>query len=608
MQQTILDGRYELERLIGEGGMARVYAGRDLRLNRRVAIKIPHSHYLTDPDFLSRFRHEAQAAAMLTHPNIVDVYDVGQDGDVHYLVMEYVEGTNLKAIIAHEAPLPIARAVDLAAQVARGLHAAHRAGLIHRDIKPQNIIVTPDGQAHISDFGVAKSPLSTALTETGVAFGTVDYLSPEQAQGRPATPLSDVYALGVVLYEMLTGRLPFTGDSALAVAMKHVTEPPVPPRQLVPAIPPGLEALVLRALAKDPAQRPASALEFAEALRAYDQAAKQETLVAPGLAARPADPPPRAPHAGLGRPAASPASGTTGRVPIPPPRSAATRAPSQDGIGCGVFLVGLLVLAGVLGLIFVIGTGALGQLFAGWGGGGSNGGGVIVTPSPTPETGTPTPTPQVTVVVPDLSNYSGEAADQLLRQVSLQPVRREAHNAEIAIGLVIGQDVPAGSLLPPGSPVTYTVSLGPQLIELPNVTRIPGVIARDRLTAQGLRVEVREEPSREVDAGFVISQSPNAGLSVPMGSTVTIVVSRGDVVRFPDVIGLQRDQAEQILRTTPGLTLIFVDEQGPDRLPGYERYADNEVVSAQIENGPGILNGEYIPRGSNIILGVKRPG
>ncbi|MGB9633149.1 MAG: protein kinase domain-containing protein, partial [Chloroflexaceae bacterium] len=259
MQQTILDGRYALERLIGEGGMARVYAGRDLRLNRRVAIKIPHSHYLTDPDFLSRFRHEAQAAAMLTHPNIVDVYDVGQDGDVHYLVMEYVEGTNLKAIITREAPLPIARAVDLAVQVALGLHAAHRAGLIHRDIKPQNIIVTPDGRAHISDFGVAKSPLSTALTETGVAFGTVDYLSPEQAQGRPATPLSDVYALGVVLYEMLTGRLPFTGDSALAVAMKHVTEPPVPLRQLVPAIPPGLEALVLQALAKDPAQRPASA-------------------------------------------------------------------------------------------------------------------------------------------------------------------------------------------------------------------------------------------------------------------------------------------------------------------------------------------------------------
>jgi serine/threonine-protein kinase len=606
MQQTILDGRYALERLIGEGGMARVYAGRDLRLNRRVAIKIPHSHYLTDPDFLSRFRHEAQAAAMLTHPNIVDVYDVGQDGDVHYLVMEYVEGTNLKAIITREAPLPIARAVDLAAQVALGLHAAHRAGLIHRDIKPQNIIVTPDGRAHISDFGVAKSPLSTALTETGVAFGTVDYLSPEQAQGRPATPLSDVYALGVVLYEMLTGRLPFTGDSALAVAMKHVTEPPIPPRQLVPAIPPGLEALVLQALAKDPAQRPASALEFAEALRAYDQAAKQETLVAPGLA-RPAGPLPRVQNAGGGRTAAPPASGTTGRVPIPPPRSTPARASSQDGIGCGVFLVGLLVLAGVLGLIFVISTGALGQLFAGWGGG-SNGGGAIVTPTTPPETGTPTPTPRVTVVVPDLSNYSGEAADQLLRQVSLQPVRREAHNAEIAIGLVIGQEVPAGSLLPPGSPVTYTVSLGPQLIELPNVTRIPGVIARDRLTAQGLRVEVREEPSREVDAGFVISQSPNAGLSVPVGSTVSIVVSRGDVVRFPDVIGLQRDQAEQILRETPGLTLIFVDEQGPDRLPGYERYADNEVVSAQIENGAGILNGAYIPRGSNIILGVKRPG
>ncbi|NWF80601.1 MAG: Stk1 family PASTA domain-containing Ser/Thr kinase [Chloroflexi bacterium] len=611
MQQKVLDGRYELERKIGEGGMARIYAGRDLRLNRRVAVKIPHSHYLSDPEFLSRFRHEAQAAAMLTHPNIVDVYDVGQDGDIHYIVMEFVAGTDLKTIINREAPLPVARAVDLATQIAHGLHAAHKAGLVHRDIKPQNVIVTSDGRAHISDFGVAKSHLSTALTETGVAFGTVDYLSPEQAQGRPATPQSDLYALGVVLYEMLTGRLPFSGDSAVAVAMKHVTEPPTPPRQINPQIPAGLEALVLRALAKDPAQRPASALEFATALANYERAAQQATVINPGLA-RPAAPPPqpRLQPANPARgPGTTPSTGATGRVPIPA-RSTPTRAPRSDGLGCGVFLVGLLVLAGVLALVFVISSGMLGQLFAGFGGfGGGNGGngGLVEQPTVTSERGTPTVTPEQGVSVPDLSGFSGEAADQVLRQVLLLPVRREANDATIAIGQVVSQEVAAGTLLPPGSPVTYTVSLGPLLVELPSVTRIPGNIARDRLVALGLTVEVREEASREVDAGFVISQSPNAGLSVPLGTAVTLVVSRGDVIRFPDVIGLQREQAEQILRATPGLELIYVDEQGRDRLVDYDRFADNEVVSAQIENGPGILNGQYIPRGSTIIIGVKRP-
>ncbi len=229
MQQKVLDGRYELDRKIGEGGMARVYLGRDLRLNRRVAIKIPHRHMSDDADFLDRFRHEAQAAAILAHPNIVDVYDVGMDGEIHYIVMEYVEGTDLKSMINREAPLAIATAVKIAEQIARGLSAAHRAGMVHRDIKPQNVIITSDGHARITDFGVAKSHLSTAMTETGVSFGTVDYISPEQAQGFQATPQSDIYALGIVLYEMLTARLPFKGDSAIAVAMKHVTEPPPPP-------------------------------------------------------------------------------------------------------------------------------------------------------------------------------------------------------------------------------------------------------------------------------------------------------------------------------------------------------------------------------------------
>lgn len=610
MQQKVLDGRYELDRKIGEGGMARVYLGRDQRLNRRVAVKIPHKHYAGDADFIERFRHEAQAAAILTHPNIVDVYDVGQDGDIYYIVMEYVEGTDLKSVINHEAPLPVNRAVAIAEQIARGLHAAHRAGLIHRDIKPQNVIVTPDGQARITDFGVAKSHLSTALTETGVSFGTVDYISPEQAQGRQATAQSDVYSLGVVLYEMLTGRLPFGGDSAVAVAMKHVTEDPPPPRHYNPQIPPQLEALVLRTLAKDPAQRPQSALEFAQQLVNYSQIALQETLVNPALGGRlvvtpekSRSGPPIQPRATGGN-----GGGPTGRVKVPPARQTTARAPRQDGLGCGIFLVGMLILAGVLGIVLLFSTGAFNNLFAGFGG-------LNQRPTQTeqPQGGifgiggaTPTPVPQVPV--PELSGHTDAEAQEMLRQLQLVPLAQQANDGTVPLNQVISQAVPAGTLLSQGQTVTYTVSLGPVLVAVPNVVGVRENIARSQIEAAGLVVDLVREPNLTIDAGFVIATSPSANLKVSSGDTVQVRVSLGDVVRFPDVIGKQRAEAEQLLNNTPGIEIIYVDEQGPDRLSNFESYAPGQVVSAQVQgSSTGLTNGDYVPRGSKLILGVRAP-
>lgn len=599
MQQKVLDGRYELERKIGEGGMARVYLGRDLRLNRRVAIKIPHRHISGDADFLDRFRHEAQAAAILAHPHIVDVYDVGQDGDIHYIVMEYVEGTDLKTLINREAPLAVSRAVEIAAQIAGGLSAAHRAGMVHRDIKPQNVIVTPEGTARITDFGIAKSQLSTATTETGVSLGTVDYISPEQAQGRPASPQSDIYSLGVVLYEMLTGRLPFRGETALAVAMKHVAEDAPPPRQLNPQIPIQLEALIMRAIDKDPARRPRSAQEFAELLTGYTGLAQQDTLVNTALgngrsAQRGPLPPPRQPGG----------TGSTGRVTIPPPRQTPARAPRQEGLGCGVFLVGMLILAGVLGLVLLFSTGALNGLF------GSLGGGQPRPTAPgfpggTAAPGEPSATPEQMVSVPTLIGMSdGEAQDQL-RSLQLVPAPQAENHPTISQGMVISQTVAPGELLAPGQPVTYTVSLGPILVTVPDVTKLPQNLAQSQLQALGLPVAVTEEPSATIDAGFVVAQQPSAGLRIAQGQTVTIRVSQGDVVRFPDVIGRQRAEAEATLRNTAGLELVFVDVQGRDRLPNFDSYAPGEVVSAQVQGGSGISNGELIPRGSKIILGVR---
>src|SRR5215207_8637117 len=289
MQQKILNDRYELEQKIGEGGMARVYRGRDLRLNRRVAIKVLHSHFASDANFLQRFHHEAQAAANLRHPNIVDVYDVGQDADTHYIVMEYVAGSDLKALLMRNSALPVEQAVYVGECVANGLDAAHRVGMVHRDVKPQNFIVGEQGQVKITDFGIAKSSLSTALTETGVTFGTADYISPEQARGQTATPRSDIYSLGVTLYETLTNRLPFSGDSSIGVAMQHVSADPPPPRMYNPRIPPQLEALVLRTLSKEPAQRPATGREFARLLQNYRNVGEQDTVVGP-VAPRPAQP------------------------------------------------------------------------------------------------------------------------------------------------------------------------------------------------------------------------------------------------------------------------------------------------------------------------------
>ncbi len=264
----MLSGRYRLLDVLGDGGMARVYRAEDERLHRIVAVKTLHRQYLSQPEFIRRFEQEAQLAANLTHPNIVAIYDVGRDGDAYYIVMEYVEGRSLKALIAREAPLPLDRAVPIMRQLGLALDAAHAHGVIHRDIKPENILLTPANEVKVGDFGIARALTGAAHTATGMVLGSVSYFAPEQAQGRPATAESDIYSSGIVLYEMLTGRLPFVADNPLATAMQQITQPPAPPRALVPALPPGVDAVVLKALAKNPEARFHSGAALADALSA----------------------------------------------------------------------------------------------------------------------------------------------------------------------------------------------------------------------------------------------------------------------------------------------------------------------------------------------------
>jgi eukaryotic-like serine/threonine-protein kinase len=266
--QVLLD-RYEVGPLLGAGGMAEVYEGRDRLLARRVAIKVLQSQYARDQSFLLRFKREAQAAASLSHPNVVAVYDTGSEDGTHFIVMEFVDGRTVKDIIRQEGPLYPARAAEICADVCAALVAAHARGLIHRDIKPGNVMLTPDGKVKVMDFGIARATTSETITQTAAVIGTAQYISPEQAQGQAVDYRSDLYSLGCCLYEMLTGTVPFTGATPVAIAYKHVREDPTPPRMLNPDVPPALEAICLKAMAKLPDNRYQTAAEFRSDLERF---------------------------------------------------------------------------------------------------------------------------------------------------------------------------------------------------------------------------------------------------------------------------------------------------------------------------------------------------
>ncbi|HEX6290692.1 MAG TPA: Stk1 family PASTA domain-containing Ser/Thr kinase [Herpetosiphonaceae bacterium] len=622
MQQRVLNGRYELISPLGQGGMATVYRGRDLRLGRAVAVKVLHNYYATDDEFLQRFAHEAMSAANLSsHPNIVDVYDVGQEGDLNYIVMELVEGQDLKTMIEAQAPLPPDTALQIVEQVAEGLDYAHRRGLVHRDIKPQNILLTPSGHIRITDFGIAKSHLSTAVTQAGMTFGTADYISPEQAQGLTATPQSDIYSLGIVLYEMLTGRLPFVADTPMAVALQHIQQPAPPPRQINPSLPPSLEALVLRAIAKDPRQRPASAQQFAQELRDFRSGRMQQTVAVPvNPTPRPPAPQPapvprqRSLDATTVNPTPQPQRRPTQRPPYvaPPPPPIAAPPRHSGGMGFGTLLIGLLLLGGVLALAYF-------ALNTDWSqfGGGQTGGPPTATATATPEstpTAQPTGTAVATLRLPDFVGQSERAVVDQLNQLGL--VRRadpdnpalQPRNDPAPAGTVIVQDPPAGTDVPIGSEITIVVSLGPEIVTVPDVGSRRAQDAQAELQAAGFVVQQQIQPSRTVQEGFVVSQNPQPGARINKGDTVTIVVSAGDVVAFPDVIAngtLLPDARTQI--ESAGFELVAIDEQGPERLANFTSFQPNEVVSATADGIPIDAPGKLVPRNANVVLGVRAP-
>ena len=505
--QRVLSDRYALISHLARGGMADVYIARDELLGRRVAVKILHGQFALTDSFVERFRREAQAAANLAHPNIVNIFDWGQDGETYFMVMELVEGRNLRDVVRSEGALLPRRVAEIGSEVAAALGAAHAAGLVHRDIKPANVLLTRDGSVKVTDFGIARAwDDSEELTSTGAVIGTASYFSPEQAQGHPVDARSDLYSLGVVMYEMLAGEPPFTGESPVAVAYQHVRNEPVPLSQLNPSVPPGLESIVMQCLEKDADYRYDNAQELGDDLRRYLDG--QVPLAAPQN---------EAPTRLL--------SEDQIRQPVMPGDEFFDTVPTSLSIGYDepgrpsrstviIGILGSLALLGI-GVIFLL------QLLSG------------------SDTG-----PQ-TVLVPDVTGQDPADALATLQELDLKVRQDDVGSADVPAGLVAATDPEAATEVDTGTFVTLFVSTGPSSVTVPRVVDATDSQAQSLLRQAGLVVgEITFEASPVIEAGTVLAQSPAPGDVVAAGSAVDLIVSAGsNTLTIPDLSNRTEDDA-----------------------------------------------------------------
>lgn len=551
--------------------MADVYRARDELLGREVAVKVLSPRLSDDRTFVERFRREAQAAANLNHPNIVSLFDFGADGSTYYIVMEYIDGKALADIIKEEGPLMPERAAEIGADVARALERAHAASFVHRDIKPSNIMMNSHGQTKVTDFGIARALSAdneNTVTQTGMVIGTAAYLSPEQAQGAPVDQRSDVYSLGCVLYEMLGGRPPFTGDTPLSVAYRHVRENPNPPSAVNPDVPKALDAIVMKSLAKNPANRYQSATEVREDLERYltGQKVHATPLMAPETAVgtqvmretQVQPPPPQRSRAGwwilgglllLGLIAAGYfllAGGPTVDVPnvVGETQREAIATLEQAGLD---YKVDKQPSEEPEGRVFEQNPTAGEQI--------EEGGTVTLLVSSGPKQ----------VEVPELIGLKKKDAEEELAKADLElgdvtPLFSE----EFAKGEVIDQDPAGGEKADPGDAVNLVVSAGIEPILVPSVVESSEDAAIAEIETAGLVPEVISEPNNDFDEGIVFDQDPDAGAEVEPGSTVQIFVSEGpEPFPLPDVTGEDADDAQTQLEEL-GLNVSQVEESCDD--------------------------------------------
>lgn len=527
-----LGGRYEVIERVGGGGMALVYKAQDLLLNRNVAIKVLRQQFVHDEEFIRRFRREAQSAASLSHPNVVSVYDVGQEDDVHYIVMEYVEGKNLNEIIKERAPLQVDEAVRIASQIADALDHAHHNQIIHRDIKPHNILIGRNGRVKVTDFGIARAVTSTTITQTGSVVGSVHYFSPEHAKGIVTGEKSDLYSLGIVLYQMLTGQLPFLGESPISVALKHLQEEFDEPRKFNPLIPQSVENVILKSMRKNPQERYQSAKEMQTDLETClmperrnetkinfpDEDDIDQTRVMPAI-----KPEPRGVT-------------STGAIPVmESDQDNNNGKPKTKNWKKPALLISLtvLILIAMVGVVWYVK-------------------GMLVVPD---------------VKVPNVVSQTEEKARQMLQDNGLvvsDNVIRE-YKEGVDPGIVFDQSRNEGDIVKEGSEVQLSVGAEKALskmIDLKDLSYDEAVKQLTELDIKEDQIQRKEEFSNDKSAGMVLSQTPGVNEEYdPAEVQIVLTVSKGsETIKMPDLKNLTRSEAEKKLKSA-GLILAQVQEE-----------------------------------------------
>jgi len=524
LEGKVLGGRYELLEMVGEGGMASVYKARCRILDRIVAIKILKEQFQKDASFIEKFKTEALAAARISHPNIVSIYDVGQDGDIYYIVMEYVEGHTLKDMIIQEGILPIDKAVNIAIMICDGVNHAHEKGVIHRDIKPHNILITPQGMVKVADFGIARAISNTTITFGKNLVGSVHYISPEQARGVAIDRTTDIYSIGCVLYEMVTGKVPFDADSPITVALKHIHDEVRPPAELNPAVPPNLQAIILKAMAKLPAERFASAEEMRNSLlhlpeTVLDYPHRQEkTIIMDSISDK-----------GM--------------------KSSVRKRKKRKIKPFSAALLVIALLAFASGVLSVVGKSFFGS----------------------------------EIVVPDVVGKNITEAEKELSQAGLvMNIIAYQNDDNIEKDCIISQDPAKDRKVKKGREVKVVVSQGSEMVRVPDLQGITVSDASIRLQNVGLKSgTISEQYDNKFSQGLIISQDPASGKLVKPGSQVNMLVSKGiepEKVQIPNLVGLSLEKASKKLQDA-GFVTGEVTKQSSDK------YASGQVISQGVEAG-----------------------